>query len=83
MYKFLFSILVSPLGLPIDWFYECIILLVVGEIAYRIAFITVGDLIVEGLIPNKNSAKRVHWIIRLITYVIIWAFLRLIIGFFV
>ena len=37
MFKFVFELLTDPLGLPIDWIYEYIILCVIGVIACRFA----------------------------------------------
>ena len=79
MYKVLFSILVDPLGLPISAIYEYLILLVIGEIAYRIAYWKVGDLIDEGFLPDKNLAKMAHWVIRFVVYLLIWLVARFII----
>lgn len=76
MYKLLFEILVSPLNLPINCIYEYLILLFVGEIAYKAAFRAVGNLIGDGLIPDKKVARIMHWVIRLAIYVIIWVILR-------
>ena len=36
MFKFIFDLITEPLGLPIEWYYEWIILLVIGEMAYRV-----------------------------------------------
>ena len=44
MFKFIFDLITEPLGLPIEWYYEWIILLVIGEIAYRVAYDKVGGL---------------------------------------
>ena len=33
MFKFIFDLATEPLGLPIEWYYEWIILFVIGEIA--------------------------------------------------
>ena len=38
MFKFIFELATEPLGLPIEWYYEWIILLVIGEIAYHVAY---------------------------------------------
>lgn len=38
MFKFIFDLITEPLGLPIEWYYEWIILLVIGEMAYRVAY---------------------------------------------
>ncbi len=76
MFKFLFDLLVSPLGLPINPIYEYLIMLVVGELAYIISYTTVGNLIGEGMVPNKNFASAFHWIIRFIIYVLTWLILH-------
>ena len=44
MFKFVFDLATEPLGLPVEWYYEWIILLVIGEIAYQIAYDKVGTL---------------------------------------
>ena len=38
MFEFIFDLATEPLGLPIKWYYEWIILLVIGEIAYHVAY---------------------------------------------
>ena len=38
MFKFIFDLATEPLGLPIEWYYEWIILAVIGYIAYLIAY---------------------------------------------
>lgn len=42
--RFLFGSLTDPLGLPLDWWKEWAILLVIGEIAYHLAYGFVGEL---------------------------------------
>ena len=79
MYKIIFSILIDPLGLPINALYEYLILIVIGEIAYRVAYWKVGGLIDEGLLPDKNLSKMTHWIIRFVVYLLIWLVARLVI----
>lgn len=44
MFKFIFDLATEPLGLPIEWYYEWIILAVIGYIAYLIAYEKVGSL---------------------------------------
>ena len=34
MFKFIFDLLTDPLGLPIEWYYEYLILAAIGTIAY-------------------------------------------------
>ncbi len=73
MFKLLFEFLTEPLGLPIEWYYEYVILAVVGFIAYIIAFRCVGSMYREGFISSRGAGSFFHWLIRLIFFVIIWA----------
>ena len=73
MFKFIFDLITEPLGLPIEWYYEWIILLVIGEIAYRVAYDKVGVLYQSGSISGKSAGSFFHWIIRTVVFVAIWA----------
>lgn len=73
MFKLLFEFLTETLGLPIEWYYEYVILAVVGFIAYIIAFRCVGSMYREGFISSRGAGSFFHWLIRLIFFVIIWA----------
>ena len=73
MFKFIFDLATEPLGLPIEWYYEYVILAVVGFIAYIIAFRCVGSMYREGVISSRSAGSFFHWLIRLIFFVIIWA----------
>ena len=73
MFKLLFEFLTEPLGLPIEWYYEYVILAVVGFIAYIIAFRCVGSMYREGFISGRSAGSFFHWLICLIFFVIIWA----------
>lgn len=73
MFKFIFDLITEPLGLPIEWYYEWIILLVIGEIAYRVAYDKVGVLYKSGSISGKSAGSFFHWIIRTVVFVAIWA----------
>ena len=55
MFKFIFDLITEPLGLPIEWYYEWIILLVIGEMAYRVAYNKVGVLYQSGSISGKSA----------------------------
>lgn len=63
-YSFLFDILTDPLGLPINALYEYLILAFVGAIAFRIAWETS---------PGGFGGSTIHWSVRLIAFVAIWA----------
>ena len=68
----IFDLLTSPLGLNINPLLEWVIMLIVGEIAYRYAYDKVGDLDVG--IPIFNFI--LHWVIRFIIYAMLWALCR-------
>lgn len=71
--SFLFDRITDPLGLPIAWYWEWIILAIITFAAYAIAFRAVGDLYDGGMISGSASGSILHWIIRLIVFVAIWA----------
>ena len=73
MFKFIFDLITEPLGLPIEWYYEWIILLVLGEIAYCVAYDEVGVLYHSGSISGRSAGSFFHWIIRTVVFVAMWA----------
>lgn len=73
MFKFLFGILTDPLGLPIEWYWEYLILAVIGAVAFSIAYSCVGDLYHSGAIGGRTSGSFFHWLIRLILFAALWA----------
>lgn len=73
MFKFLFGLLTDPLGLPIEWYYEYLILAVIGAVAYGIAYRCVGDMYHMGAIDGRTSGSFFHWLIRFILLVALWA----------
>ena len=64
MLKLLFTLLTDPLGLPINALWEYVILAVIGEIAYRIAW---------EASPGGFGGSTIHWVVRAIAFVIMWA----------
>lgn len=72
MFEFIFDLITEPLGLPIEWYYEWIILLAIGEIAYRVAYDKVGIIYHNGAISGKISGSFVHWIIRIGIFGAMW-----------
>ena len=66
MLKFFYTILTSPLGLPIDPIWEYIILLVVGEVVHEIAY---------WVSPGGKFGSLIYWLTKLIVFVAIWAVL--------
>ena len=73
MFKFIFDLLTDPLGLPIEWYWEYIVLLVIGAVAYAVAYRCVGDMYSGGMIDGSTSGSFFHWLIRLILFVLLWA----------
>lgn len=73
IFSFIFDRLTDPLGLPIPALWEYIILLVIGLIAYKIAFSAVGNMYNSGSIHSRGAGSLFHWLIRLIIFVVIWA----------
>lgn len=72
IFKFLFERATDPLGLPINSFYEYIILAVIGAVAYGIAYSKVGDMYHGSLISGRTEGSFFHWLIRLILFVGLW-----------
>ncbi|MCK9312721.1 MAG: hypothetical protein PHV32_07415 [Eubacteriales bacterium] len=73
MFKVIFEFLTEPLGLPIAWYWEYIILAAIGGIAYIIAYNTVGNMYRANFISGRTSGSFFHWLIRLFVFAIIWA----------
>lgn len=73
MFKFIFDFLTEPLGLPIEWYYEWIILAIIGIFAYVLAFEKVGKLYHGGIISRRASGSFFHWVIRTVYFVVMWA----------
>ena len=60
--------LTLPLSLPISPIWDFIICLVIGEIAYRVAFSYAGEF---GYTSGERSI--LHWIIRIVVYFVVWS----------
>ena len=73
MFKFIFDLATEPLGLPIEWYYEWLILGVIGFIAYLFAYDKVGDMYHSHVISGRMSGSFFHWIIRAACFVGLWA----------
>ena len=57
MFKFIFEILTDPLGLPIEWYWEYLILAVIGAAAYAVAYRCVGDMYSGCLLYTSPSPR--------------------------
>lgn len=73
MFKVIFEFLTDPLGLPIAWYWEYLILAVIGFIAYVFAFRIVGDMYGSGEISSGCAGSFFHWLIRFVFFAVIWA----------
>ena len=62
LFNFIFDKLTDPLGLPIAVWKEWLILLVIGAIAYRVAFSIVGDMYDVGDISTGIGGSFFHWL---------------------
>ena len=71
--KFIFDIFVSPLSLPIAWYWDYLIIWAISGIAYRGAFASVGKLYDSRLISGSFLGSLCHWLIRFVFFVAIWA----------
>lgn len=73
MFKFLFDILIDPLGLPIEWYWEYLILAIIGAVVYGVAYRFVGDMYHIGAIDSRMGGSFLHWLIRFILFAALWA----------
>lgn len=73
IFKFIFERFTDPLTLPIPVLYEYIVLMVIGEIAYILAYKKVGNMYHEGWISGGPSGSFFHWFFRGVFFIIIWA----------
>lgn len=73
IFSFIFDRLTDPLSLPIHPLWEYLILLIIGGIAYAVAYSIVGDMYSSGSISGGCLGSLFHWIIRLLLFVVIWA----------
>ena len=73
IFSFIFDRLTDPLSFPIAPLWEYLILLVIGAVAYAVAFSIVGDMYSSGSISGGCLGSVFYWIIRLLLFVIIWA----------
>lgn len=73
MFSFIFDLVTEPLGLPIEWYKEWIILAVIERIGYFIAYEKVGGLYHSHMISGRMSGSFFHWVIKSFYFIVIWA----------
>lgn len=71
--KGIFELFTGLLGLPIEWHWEYVILLLIGGISYIKAWNKVGDLYRSGIISGSSTGSDLHWLIKLLWFVALWA----------
>jgi hypothetical protein len=70
MYKFIFELIKEPLGLPISPLYEYLLLIVINEIAFHVAW---------KASPGGSFGSEIHWLVRVPTFLTIWLITYLVI----
>lgn len=73
MFRFIFDPITEPLGLPLEWYEEWIILALIEAVAFHIAYDKVGILYHKRIISDRVSGSFLHWVFRAFSFVIIWA----------
>lgn len=68
--KPLFDVLTGSVAVMDNVLYNYLIMIVVGEIAFRVAWRFVGELYRMGAINGKASGSAIHWLVRLVAYVV-------------
>ena len=51
---------------------DCIVLAVIGELAFRVAFKWIGDLYRMGAIDGSYAGHILHWVFRFVIYAVIF-----------
>jgi len=64
LYKFIFTLLTDPLGLPISPIWEYVTLAILNEIAFKIAW---------NSSPGGTWGSEIHWAVRIPTFCVMWA----------
>lgn len=67
MKKVIFDLIISPFSLFKDPLGNYLAMALIGAVSYVIAYRSVGELGLKG-----ESASIMHWIIRIIVFVLIW-----------
>ena len=73
LFKLLYNLITEPLGLPIEWYWEWLILIILDQAAYLFAFEKVGQLYALHWISGRTSGSVSHWLIRLLFYLVLRA----------
>ena len=64
MLKLLFELMTDPLGLPLVWYWDMIIMTVIGSVAFIIGW---------NISPGGRFGSLIHWTVRFVAFVVLWA----------
>lgn len=64
MLKFIFTMLTDPLTLPVNPLWEYLILAILGQIAFQIGW---------NISPGGTLGSLIHWTVRFIAFITLWA----------
>lgn len=70
--KLLFNYLTNSFFILENPIYNYVIMGIIGVIAFKVAYSVVGDLYRIGIIEGCESGHVLHWLIRLVVFVIIF-----------
>lgn len=72
IFRLCFEQFTDQLTFPLSPVTEWIVVLVLHEIVYRLAFSMVGDLYYSGIISGRLIGSFLHWLFRGISFAIAW-----------
>lgn len=78
MSKYIFELLISPLTISNNCIINYLLTSLIGFFAYKISFGIVGDIGVRG-----ELGSIIHWMIRFVIFVFLWAVCCLLISLFI
>lgn len=64
IFSFIFDLITDPLALPLSPLWEYLILLILGTIAFHIAW---------EASPGGFGGSAIHWFVRTVAFVVMWA----------
>ena len=79
VFKSLFESIIGQFSISDNVIYNYVVMALIGAIAYRIAFRTVGTLYRQDIIDGGFVGSLLHWLIRLIVFVALFIFVWLMI----
>lgn len=80
MSDFINNVLLNPFGITLNLFWQYAILIVISEIAFRIAWNAVGKMYRDHTISGRLSGSAIHWTIRIGLFILLWVLIRRVIS---